>query len=87
MPAQRRQPQELLLISAPLSLRIASATTFIALALALVNAAPQNPYLDAALRVARYGHYSSLIDLTNVVSSVWPFASIGFLTYVGYRLR
>ncbi len=77
----------LLLIGAPLSLQIASATTFIALALALVNAAPQNPYLDAALRIARYGHYSSLIDLTNVVSSVWPFTSIAFLTYVGYRLR
>jgi VanZ family protein len=77
----------LLLLGAPLSLQIASATTFIALALALVNAAPQNPYLDAALRVARYGHYSSLIDLTNAVSSIWPFASIAFLTFVGYRLR
>ena len=77
----------LLLLGAPLALQIASATTFIALALALVNAAPQNPYLDAALRVARYGHYSSLIDLTNAVSSLWPFASIAFLTFIGYRLR
>lgn len=77
----------LVLISAPLSLQIASATTFIALAMALVNAAPQNPYLDAAVRVSRYGHYTSLIDLTNVVSAVWPFAAIAFLTYVGYRLR
>ena len=77
----------LLLIGAPISLQIACATTFIALALALVNAAPQNPYLDATLQVSRVGHYKSLIDLTNVVSGVWPFASIAFLTYVGYRLR
>jgi VanZ family protein len=77
----------LILIGAPVSLQVAVATTFIALSLALVNAAPQNPYLDAALRIARYGHYSSLIDLTNVISSVWPFAAIAFLTYVGYRLR
>ena len=75
------------LIGAPLSLQIAFATTLIALAMALVNAAPQNPYLDATLRVTRYGHYTSLIDLTHVVSAVWPFAAIAFLTYIGYRLR
>ncbi len=77
----------LLLIGAPVSLQIACATTFIALALALVNAAPQNPYLDATLQVSTYGHYKSLIDLTSVVSGMWPFATIAFLTYIGYRLR
>jgi VanZ family protein len=77
----------LMLIGAPLSLQIACATTFIALALALVNAAPQNPYLEATLQVSRVGHYKSLIDLTNVVSGMWPFATIAFLTYIGYRLR
>ena len=76
-----------LLLSSPVSVRIAAATTFIALGMALVNAAPQNPYLDASLRVSNYGHYTSLIELTNVVSGVWPFAAIAFLTYVGYRLR
>jgi VanZ family protein len=75
------------LIGLPLSLQIAAATTFIALGMALVNAAPQNPYLDAALRVSTYGHYTSLIELTNVVSGVWPLTAIAFLTYVGYRLR
>ncbi|NIO42185.1 MAG: hypothetical protein GTO41_19745 [Burkholderiales bacterium] len=77
----------LLLIGAPLSAQIACATTFIALALALVNAAPQNPYLEAALHVSRVGHYKSLIDLTRVVSGVWSFAAIAFLTFIGYRLR
>lgn len=75
------------LIGAPLALRIACATTFIALGMALVNAAPENPYLDATLRVWQYGHYASLNDLTNVLSGAWPFAAIAFLTYAGYRLR
>ncbi|KPK54384.1 MAG: hypothetical protein AMS22_05920, partial [Thiotrichales bacterium SG8_50] len=75
------------LLGLPKSLQVASATTFIALGMALVNAAPQNPYLDAALRVSNYGHYISLIELTNVVSSVWPFAAIAFLTFMSFRLR
>jgi VanZ family protein len=75
------------LIAAPLAVQIACATTSIALGMALVNAAPQNPYLDATLRVWQHGHYASLNDLTYVLSSAWPFAAIAFLTYAGYRLR
>jgi VanZ family protein len=75
------------LIGAPLAVQIACATTFIALGMALVNAAPQNPYLDATLRVWQHGHYASLNDLTYVLSGTWPFAAIAFLTYAGYRLR
>ncbi len=76
-----------MLIGAPLAVQIASATTFIALGMALVNAAPENPYLDATLRVWQHGHYASLNDLTAVLSGTWPFAAIAFLTYAGYRLR
>jgi hypothetical protein len=75
------------LIGAPLAVQIACATTFIALGMALVNAAPENPYLDATLRVWQHGHYASLNDLTQVLSGAWPFAAIAFLTYAGYRLR
>lgn len=75
------------LIGAPLAVQIACATTFIALGMALVNAAPENPYLDATLRVWQHGHYASLNDLTHVLSGTWPFAAIAFLTYAGYRLR
>ena len=74
-------------IGAPRAVQIACATTFIALGMALVNAAPENPYLDATLRVWRHGHYASLNDLTHVLSGTWPFAAIAFLTYSGYRLR
>lgn len=77
----------LILLAAPRSLQIVCATTSIALGMALVNAAPDNPYLDASLRVWKYGHYASLNDLTGVISGIWPFAAIGFLSYLGYRLR
>jgi H+/Cl- antiporter ClcA len=77
----------MVLIGAPRAVQIACATTFIALGMALVNAAPENPYLDATLRVWRHGHYASLNDLTHVLSGTWPFAAIAFLTYAGYRLR
>jgi len=75
------------LIAAPLAMQIACATTSIALGMALVNAAPENPYLDATLRVWQHGHYASLYDLTYVLSGAWPFAAIAFLTYAGYRFR
>jgi VanZ family protein len=75
------------LIGTPRAVQIASATTFIALGMALVNAAPENPYLDATLRVWQHGHYASLNDLTQFLSGTWPFAAIAFLTYAGYRLR
>ena len=75
------------LIVVPRPLQITSATTFTALAMALVNAAPDNPYLDASLRAWQHGHYASLNDLTSVISSVWPFAAIAFLSYLAYRLR
>jgi len=75
------------LIAAPRAVQIAVATTSIALGMALVNAAPENPYLDATLRVWQHGHYASLNDLTYVLSGAWPFAAIAFLTYAGYRLR
>jgi len=75
------------LIAAPVAVQIAFATTSIALGMALVNAAPENPYLDVTLRAWQHGHYASLNDLTHVLSTTWPFAAIAFLTYAGYRLR
>ena len=77
----------LALLAAPRSLEIVGATMSIALGMALVNAAPNNPYLDASLRVWRYGHYASLNELTGVISGLWPVAAIGFLTFLGHRLR
>lgn len=76
-----------LLMIAPRPIQIAVATTFLALGMALVNAAPENPYLDATLRSWQHGHYASLNDLTGVLSGAWPFAAIAFLTFAGYRLR
>lgn len=71
----------------PKPLQIAAAAGLLALAMALVNAAPENPYLNAALQVWQHGHYASLNELTRLLSSAWSFAAIAFLAYAGYRLR
>lgn len=72
---------------APKPVQVAIAAALIALAMALVNAAPENPYLSAALQVWQHGHYASINELTRVLSSAWSFAAIAFLAYAGYRLR
>jgi VanZ family protein len=75
------------LLFAPRSLQVTAAATLLALAMALVNAAPENPYLSATLLVWQHGHYASLNQLTRLLSSGWSFAAIAFLAYAGYRLR
>jgi hypothetical protein len=75
------------LLLAPKALQVATAATLLALAMALVNAAPENPYLSATLFVWQHGHYASLNQLTRLLSSGWSFAAIAFLAYAGYRLR
>ena len=52
-----------------------------------MNAAPENPYLAAALRVWQYGHYGVVNGMTRVLSSAWSFVAIAYLAYAGYRLR
>ncbi|MGH8677277.1 MAG: VanZ family protein [Burkholderiales bacterium] len=75
------------LVAAPKPLQVASAATFLALGTALVNAAPENPYLSATLQVWQHGHYASLTELTRALSGAWSFAAIAFLAYAGYRLK
>ena len=66
--------------------RVVSAAVFLALGVALVNAAPENPYLAAALQVWQHGHYAALNGLTRFASAAWPFAAIACLAYAGRRL-
>ncbi len=75
------------LLVTPKPLQIAAAAMFLALAMALVNAAPEHPYVNATLQVWRHGHYGSLTELTRVLSGAWSFAAIAFLAYAGYRLK
>jgi VanZ family protein len=46
---------------------------------ALVNLAPENPYLAASLAVWQQGHFLNFNGLTKLVSSLWPFAALPFL--------
>jgi VanZ family protein len=56
-------------------------------ATALVNLAPDNPYLAASLAVWRQGHFLNFNGLTRLVSTLWPFAALCYLLFVGVRLN
>lgn len=51
----------------------------------LVNLAPSNPYLAASLTVWQQGHFLNFNGLTRLVSSAWPFAALGYLTWLASR--
>ncbi len=59
-----------------------------ALATVLVNLAPQNPYLVAALQILQRGQFLHFNAMTALLSSCWPFVVFGylcFLTFTGGR--
>ncbi len=77
----------LALAALPRPLQAAAAASCLALGMALVNAAPENPYLVATLQVWQHGHYAAVNGLTRALSSAWSYAAIAYLAYTGYRLR
>jgi VanZ family protein len=77
----------LALVVLPKSLQAAAAALCLALGMALVNAAPENPYLVATLQVWQHGHYAAVNGLTRGLSSAWSYAAIAYLAYTGYRPR
>ena len=62
-----------------LPVRIALAGLALMIATAVVNLAPENPYLTAVLAGWRQGHFLNLTGLTRVVSAIWPFAALAYL--------
>ncbi|MDE2600538.1 MAG: VanZ family protein [Rhodocyclaceae bacterium] len=48
---------------------------------ALVNIAPDNPYLLQAAQVWQQGHFLNFNGLTRVASSFWPFLAMAFLMW------
>lgn len=48
-------------------------------ATALVNLAPENPYLAQSLAVWPQGHFLNFTGLTRLVSALWPFAALAYL--------
>lgn len=62
----------------PLAQRILAALALL-FATALVNLAPENPYLTAALAVWQQGHFLNFNGLTRLVSGLWPFVALPYL--------
>jgi len=63
--------------SAPV--RTALAGLALMAATAIVNLAPENPYLAMFLAEWRQGHFLNFTGLTRVVSALWPFAALAWL--------
>ena len=52
-------------------------------ATALVNLAPENPYLVHSLGIWRQGHFLNFNGLTRLTSSLWPYLGLAFLVAAG----
>ena len=61
---------------------IVSAMLLILGGAALLNAAPENPYIRASVQTWRYGHFLSFNGLTQLVSSAWPIAASVYLMWL-----
>ncbi|MBI3528825.1 MAG: VanZ family protein [Betaproteobacteria bacterium] len=48
----------------------------------LVNLAPENPYLVAALQILQRGHFLRFNAMTGLLSSWWPFLAFAFLVFL-----
>lgn len=69
----------------PRGTRLALAVMLLMAATVLVNLAPPNPYLAATLKVWEQGHFLNFNGLTRLVSSLWPFAAMGYLVLIAAR--
>ncbi len=65
----------------PRPVRVLLAALLVMGAAILVNLAPANPYLAATLAVWRQGHFLNFNGLTRLVSALWPFSAIAYLSY------
>ena len=63
----------------PAAARQALAALSLLLATALVNLAPENPYLAAMLQVWQQGHFLNFNGLTRLASVLWPFLALPWL--------
>jgi len=62
-----------------------AALVFLAAGTILVNVAPENPYLVAALKVLQGGYYHGFNGMTRLLSAIWPFAVIAYLLFPARR--
>jgi hypothetical protein len=72
----------LLCMSLPRTARLAVADLALMGATALVNLAPENPYLAASLALWQRGPFFNFNGVTHVVSAIWPFAAMFYLVFL-----
>lgn len=72
-------------VALPRAAQLALAAMLIMAATVLVNLAPPNPYLTASLQVWQQGHFLNFNGLTRLVGALWPFAALGYLTWLAAR--
>lgn len=66
-------------LALPRRAALALAALLLVGAAALVNWAPQNPYVEYSLAVWEKGHFLNFHGLTRFVSAFWPFAAVAWL--------
>jgi VanZ family protein len=69
----------------PQSIRIAGATLCLMVGAVVVNLAPENPYLVAALQVLRRGHYATFGEMMQLLSASWTFLALVYLLVHAHR--
>lgn len=61
------------------------AAALLVLGTLLVNVAPENPYLVAALKVLQGGYYHGFNGMTRLLSALWPFVVVAYLLFPARR--
>jgi VanZ family protein len=72
-------------VALPRAARLILASVLIMAATVLVNLAPPNPYLADSLKLWQQGHFLNFNGLTWLVSALWPFIALGYLSYLASR--
>jgi len=76
-------PLSLAALRLPRSMAVGICGLLLMGATAMVNLAPDNPYLIASLQDWYQGHFLNFNGLTRLVSTLWPFAAMAFLLTLG----
>jgi VanZ family protein len=69
------------LLRLPACIQQSMAVLALLLAVTLVNLMPDNPYLEATLRVWQQGHFLNFNGLTRLTTALWPFLALPWLLF------
>ena len=72
----------LIVVGLPRPLRLALCGLALMAGTAIVNIAPDNPYLSATLAAWPQGQFLHFNGMTHLVSVIWPFAALGYLMWL-----